>query len=102
MWRAAFCDWPAAITPDDRAYLVRLVASVTGIAQPDAERRVDEAIVGATTAMERVRRSGIILGFSTAVSLTGRGSCGVVRLVRRRRDRDHVAPSLAWRWPQHA
>ena len=29
------------ITPDDRAYLARLIAARSGIAQPDAERRVE-------------------------------------------------------------
>src|SRR5207248_3888223 len=57
------------ITPEDRTYLVRLVAGRTGIAQPDAERRVDDAIAGAATAVQRARRSAVILAFATAVSL---------------------------------
>jgi hypothetical protein len=57
------------ITSGDRAYLARLVVSRTGIAQPDAERRVDEAITGAMTALRKARRSVVILAFSTAASL---------------------------------
>jgi hypothetical protein len=79
-----------------------LVAARTGIAPADAERRVDDAIVGAATAVHKARRSGVILGFSTAVALllgavaAWYASCVGGRL------RDGVAPSLTWRWPQHA
>src|SRR5437016_17174 len=50
-------------------YLARLVASRTGLSQPDAERRVDDAIAAATTAVRRARRSAVIVGFATAASL---------------------------------
>ena len=43
----------SGVAPEDRAYLVRLVAATTGIAQPEAERRVNDAIAGATTALRR-------------------------------------------------
>jgi hypothetical protein len=46
-----------------------LVANQTGIAQPDAEKRVDEAVTAAQTAVKKARRSAVILGFSIAVSL---------------------------------
>ena len=59
----------AHFTPDDRAYLVMLVANTTGIAQPDAERRTDTAITAATVAVQKARRSAVVLAFSTAVSL---------------------------------
>jgi hypothetical protein len=72
------------ITPDDRAYLMRLVASRTGIPQPDAERRVGDAIAGATTAVQKARRSAVILGFSRAVAFAGWGCRRVVHLVCRR------------------
>ena len=90
------------ITPDDRAYLVRLVASRTGIAPPDAERRAGEAIAGATTAVHKARRSAVILGFSTAVSLLVGAAAGWYTSCGGGRYRDGVAPSLAWRWPQPA
>jgi hypothetical protein len=90
------------ISPDDRAYLVRLVASRTGIAPPDAERRVDTAITGATTAVQKARRSGVILGFSTAVSLLVGAAAAWYTSCVGGRYRDGVAPSLAWRWPQPA
>ena len=37
----------AGMKPDDRDYLTRLVARQTGIAQPDANRRVEEGIAAA-------------------------------------------------------
>jgi hypothetical protein len=55
--------------PDDRTYLARVVATQTGIAQPDAEKRVDEAVEAAKTAVKKARQSGVILGFSIAASL---------------------------------
>ena len=90
------------ISPDDRAYLVRLVASRTGIAPPDAERRVETAITGATTALQKARRSAVILGFSTAVSLLVGAAAAWYTSCVGGRYRDGVAPSLAWRWRQPA
>jgi len=46
--------------PEDRAYLVRLTAAYTGLAQPDAERRVDEAVAHAKENISRARRSAVI------------------------------------------
>ncbi len=57
------------ITDEDRAYLARVVASSTGIAQADAAKRVDAAITNAATAVRKARRSAVILAFSIAVSL---------------------------------
>lgn len=90
------------VTPDDRAYLARLVASRTGIAPPDAERRVGDAIAGATTAVQKARRSAVILGFSTAVSLLVGAAAAWYTSCVGGRYRDGVSPSLVWRWPQHA
>jgi hypothetical protein len=87
------------ITPDDRAYLARLVASRTGIAQPDAERRVGDAITAATTAVQKARRSAVILGFSTAVSLLVGAAAAWYTSCVGGRYRDGVSPSVAWRWP---
>jgi hypothetical protein len=87
------------ITPDDRAYLARLVASRTGIAPPDAERRVGDAIATATTAVQKARRSAVILGFSTAVSLLVGAAAAWYTSCVGGRYRDGVSPSLVWRWP---
>jgi Mu transposase-like protein len=50
------------ITSADRVYLAQLVAGRTGIAQPEAERRVDEAVTAANVAVQKARRSAVILG----------------------------------------
>ena len=90
------------IAPEDRTYLVRLVATRTGISQPDAERRVDEAIAGATTAVRKARRGAVILAFATAVSLLVGAATAWYASCVGGRHRDGVAPSLSWRLPQRA
>ena len=57
------------VSGDDRAYLVQLVSTATGLSQPDAERRVDAAIANAKAAINRSRRSAIILAFSLAAAM---------------------------------
>jgi hypothetical protein len=54
--------------PEDRGYLVRLTAAYTGLAQPDAERRVDEAAARAKENISRVRRTAVILAFMTGAA----------------------------------
>ncbi|WP_234683877.1 hypothetical protein [Bradyrhizobium monzae] len=56
------------VSSDDRAYLVQQVTAVTGLSAPDSERRVDAAIVDSRTAINRARRSSIILAFSIAAA----------------------------------
>jgi hypothetical protein len=86
------------ITPEDRAYLVRIVAADTGAAPPDAERRVDTAITAATTAVHKARRSAVILGFCTAASLLAGAVAAWYGACSGGRHRDEVAPPLSWRW----
>jgi hypothetical protein len=58
--------------PEDRAYLVRLVGSRTGLAQADAERRVQDVIVRAKENIDRARRSAVLLAFMAgAAALLG-------------------------------
>jgi hypothetical protein len=57
------------VSSDDRAYLVQLVTTTTGLTGPDAERRVDTVIADARTAISRTRASTIILAFSVATAL---------------------------------
>ncbi|MEA2883618.1 MAG: hypothetical protein QOH32_2874 [Bradyrhizobium sp.] len=57
------------VSTDDRAYLIQLVASTTGLSAADAERRVDNGIANARTALNRSRRSTVILAFSLATAL---------------------------------
>lgn len=59
----------SGVSSDDRAYLVQLVTATTGLAGPDAERRVDSAIADAHKSISRTRASTIILAFSVATAL---------------------------------
>jgi hypothetical protein len=54
---------------DDRDYLVRLVQAKTGLPQPDAEHRVDQAIAQAKDAIAKARRGSVILAFMIGCSL---------------------------------
>jgi hypothetical protein len=57
------------VSPDDRAYLAQLVATATGLAGTDAERRVDAIISESKRALSHARAAGIILAFSVATAL---------------------------------
>jgi hypothetical protein len=57
------------VSTDDRNYLVQLVGATTGLSAADAERRVDNGIANARTALNHSRRSTIILAFSLATAL---------------------------------
>lgn len=59
----------SGVSTDDRAYLVQTVSAITGLAGPDAERRVDTVIADSRKAISRARASTIILAFSLAASL---------------------------------
>jgi hypothetical protein len=58
--------------PEDRQYLVRLVSANTGLAGPEAERRVESVATRAKENIDRARRSAAILAFmAAAVALLG-------------------------------
>lgn len=86
----------AGMKPDDRDYLVRLVARQTDIAQPDAQHRVDEAITAASLAVKRARQSAVILGFSIAVSLLLGAAAAWYASCLGGQHRDQAAPPLRW------
>jgi hypothetical protein len=57
------------MSADDRAYLIQQISAATGLSLPDAERRVDSVIANSKSALNRSRRSAIILAFSLATAL---------------------------------
>jgi hypothetical protein len=57
------------MSPDHRTYLIQQVGTTTGLAPADAERRVDGVITNSKTAIERSRRSAVILAFSVATAV---------------------------------
>jgi hypothetical protein len=85
------------VTSDDRAYLIRLTASITGLAPPDAEKRVDTVIAQARNNIRKARRSGVILAFMAgAAALLGAAVAWFAACAGgRHRDRSS-APSMMW------
>jgi hypothetical protein len=62
----------SGVAAEDRAYLVRLVSARTGLAAPEAERRVDTAIASARNNLARARKSAVITAFMAgAAALAG-------------------------------
>ena len=57
------------ISPDDRAYLIRLVETRTGLPHPDAEARANQVISQASEAIARARRGAVILAFMIGAAL---------------------------------
>jgi hypothetical protein len=56
------------VSSDDHAYLVQQTAALTGLAAPEAETRVNAVLGASRTAINRARRSSIILAFSIAAA----------------------------------
>jgi hypothetical protein len=59
----------SGVSSDDRTYLVQLVTATTGLAGPDAERRVDSVIADSKSAIARTRAATVVLAFSVATAL---------------------------------
>jgi hypothetical protein len=57
------------MSAEDRSYLIQQVGATTGLALPDAEKRVDSVIAKSQTAIARSRRSTVILAFSIATAV---------------------------------
>jgi hypothetical protein len=85
--------------PEDRAYLVHLTAAYTGIAQPDAERRVDEVATLAKEDVSRARRSAVILAFMAgAAALLGAAASWFAACAGGRVRDGEVAPHALLDW----
>ncbi|MGB9369684.1 MAG: hypothetical protein WCE79_27125 [Xanthobacteraceae bacterium] len=82
---------------EDRAQLVRITSSISGLAAPEAERRVGQVLTGARVAATQARRSAVILGFSLAAALLAGAAAAwmAAGLGGKHRD-DEFAPPLRW------
>jgi hypothetical protein len=58
-----------SLNPADRAYLAKLVAARTGLAQADAEKRVDQVDADMRSALDAARRAAAHLAFWLTASL---------------------------------
>ena len=85
--------------PEDRQYLTRLVSANTGLAAPEAERRVETVVVRAKENIDRARRAAAILAFMAAtVALIGAAVAWWAACAGgQHRDGLHAIPSL-WDW----
>lgn len=62
----------SGVQPEDRTHLARMVTTQTGLAGPDAEKRVDQVIASARDNIRRGRAAGVILAFMAgAAALLG-------------------------------
>jgi hypothetical protein len=85
--------------PDDRAYLVRLVSAQTGLAQPEAERRVDEVAARAKDNIARARRSVVVIAFAAgAAALLGAAVCWFTACAGGRVRDGELTPHAPWDW----
>jgi hypothetical protein len=54
---------------EDRMQLIRLTAAVSGLAPPEADRRVTQVLTDARNAASQARKSAVVLGFALAAAL---------------------------------
>jgi hypothetical protein len=90
------------LQPDERTYLARLVSAMTGLGQPDAERRVDSVVTLARENISRARRSAVILGFMVgAAALLGAIAAWFAACAggRQRDGREKLHPLWDWQRP---
>jgi len=90
----------SGVSSEDRGYLVRLVAARTGLAAPEAERRVDSVIGTARENITRARRASIVLAFMAgAAALLGAVAAWFGATTAGRHRDGASIPSLAsWSW----
>jgi hypothetical protein len=88
---------------DDRTYLARLVAARTGLAQADAERRVDEVVARTRDSIARARRTAVILAFMAgAAALLGAVAAWFAATTGGEHRDGRVAPHVLWDWSSPA
>jgi hypothetical protein len=88
----------SGIQDDDRAYLVRLVTSRAGLAQPEAERRVNEIIGRVKDNISRARKTGVILAFMVGAAAMLGAAVAWFAACAGGRDRDGEVRSMLHGW----
>jgi len=80
---------------EDRTQLVRLTSAVSGLAPPEADRRVTQVLTDARKSASQARSSAVILGFSLAAALAAAAAAAWVAagIGGKHRD-DEFAPPL--------
>jgi hypothetical protein len=84
---------------DDRAYLVRLTAANTGLAAPEAEKRVDTIITQARDNIRKARRASVILAFMAGAAALLGAVVAWYAACAGGNHRDGTSPfSMTWGW----
>jgi hypothetical protein len=85
----------SGVSQDDRAYLARLTATVTGA--PDAQTRIDTVIAQARDNIRKARRSGVILAFMAgAAALVGAAVAWFAACAGGQHRDGKSPPSMTW------
>jgi hypothetical protein len=87
------------VAPDDRAYLVRLVGQVAGLAQPEAQQRVDTVITSAHDNIKRARRSAVVLAFMAGAAAMVGAAIAWLAACAGGRHRDGDSAVFMWSTP---
>jgi hypothetical protein len=83
---------------EDRAQVVRIVSTRTGLSGPEAEARVTDFLERSTTAIRKARRSGVVVGFMTAAGVLLGAAVAWFAAVAGGSHRDNIPLSLNWRF----
>ncbi len=84
---------------DDRAHLVRLVSGTTGLAQPEADKRVSEVAASAHDNIRRARQGSVILAFMAGASaLVGAAVAWFAAGLGGRHRDNSTYPGTQWGW----
>jgi hypothetical protein len=85
------------VTSDDRAYLIRLTAANTGLAPPEAEKRVDTVLAQARDTIRKARRSAVIIAFMAgAAALLGAAVAWFAAIAGGEHRDGRSVPSTIW------
>jgi hypothetical protein len=82
-----------SMTPQDRTYLAQIVAQRAGVPQPEAEKRVSEALNATREAADKARRAAILAGFVTAAGLVVSFGAAWWAAMKGGQHRDHSVPA---------
>jgi hypothetical protein len=68
LWTASFAQ-RKDLAPEDRAYIARLVAAQTGLSPDEAQKRVDQVVTEAKSALDQARHGAAKLSFWLTAAL---------------------------------
>jgi len=83
---------------EDRAQLVRLISTRTGLTGPQAEARVTDFLERSTAAIRQARRTAIVVAFMTAAGLLLGAALAWFAAVAGGSHRDDTPLSVNWRF----